>query len=111
MYDATPSDAGVYPWKDFAKGIISIGAVILVYSLNKVGEDSLTFTLRHLIEGTGLLLDASFKACKSLAYHVRRFYWMPTLLLLATWYLFPDIVDDFLFLIYLSYTRYTNIFL
>ncbi|GFO29723.1 hypothetical protein PoB_005622800 [Plakobranchus ocellatus] len=99
-----------YPWIDLIKSVISISAAILVFRIKKEDEDAITTAAGFLMQGTEILLNSVYFGFRFLEYLIRRYLWFPLIVLILTWSLFPEIVDDLFFLMYIGFRRYKSLF-
>ena len=98
-----------YPWVDFFKGTIIIFAAIFIFNITEKGEDSITTVARLLMRTTGVILNSVYLAFTLLERIVRSHLWIPLIFLIVTWILFPEIVEDLLFLIRIGFRRYKSL--
>ena len=98
-----------YPWAEFFKGVFAIVVVILIFLITKNGDMSIATAGQLLLKTTGLLLDFVYLAFTFSERLIRNHFLSPLLVLIVTWFLFPDIVDDLLFLIRIGFRRYQSL--
>ncbi|KAK3776950.1 hypothetical protein RRG08_042309 [Elysia crispata] len=98
-----------YPWAEFFKGVFVIFVAILIFLITKNGDMSIATAGRLLLKTTGLLLDFVYLAFTFSERLIRNHFLSPLLVLIVTWFLFPDIVDDLLFLIRIGFRRYQSL--
>ncbi|KAK0054374.1 hypothetical protein Bpfe_016202 [Biomphalaria pfeifferi] len=98
-----------YPWIELAKGVVIILVVLYLFYTCKENEDVVTYAFRVAVDATGSALNFVFGSFENLVHMALSNYRIPLVIAILTWWMFPEIIDDFLFLVYLGYQRYKNL--
>lgn len=99
-----------YPWLELFKGIFGISLVLWLFRMTKERESVIYTAFEFIFDAIDVVTHSMFRLCEFLANHLLQHYWLPVIVVAITWYVFPEIVDDIMFLIHLGFKRYLNLF-
>lgn len=92
---------------------VSIGIVVTVVMVNAVllhctdkNDDVISTAFKYIGLCVGFLLTSFYKLFSYFILQIAFNYWIPVIIIVVTWGLFPEIIEDLVFLIYLGFRKY-----